>query len=47
MGRRRDAGVCDRGRRRCLDKGFATLSPYFTAVHPDNPASIRVAGRLA
>ena len=48
---RRDArgrGYATEAASACLDWGFATLSlPYFTAmIHPDNPASIRVAGRL-
>ena len=48
---RRDAwgyGYATEAAQACLDWGFACLDlPYFTAmIHPDNRASIRLAGRL-
>lgn len=48
---RRDAwghGYATEAARACLNWGFASLDvPYFTAmIHPENEASIRLAGRL-
>jgi RimJ/RimL family protein N-acetyltransferase len=48
---RRDAwghGYATEAGRACIDSGFGQLAvPYLTAmIHPDNPASIRVAKRL-
>jgi RimJ/RimL family protein N-acetyltransferase len=48
---RRDAwghGYATEAARACLNWGFASLErPYFTAmIHPENEASIRLAGRL-